>query len=379
MPAISRPFSLLTQLQVTILVLLLLYWGKALLIPLSFAWLMSIILYPVCRWLERKGLGRSLAIGLSLAVVLVISLLLLGVVAWQLAAFRQELPGLLIKAGQLLDRLQAWTQARLHISLQQQVAWFENALMNVSSNLGSLLMDTVNLTLSAGFFLVMVPLFTALILNYRALLVRFLYALLPPVSHPHIGPAIHQTIHVYYNYVKGLLLIYLVVAVLNSAGLALLGIKHALLYGTLASLLTIIPYVGISIGALLPITAAWLTYDLVWYPLGVILWFSIVQYLEANVIFPWIIGQRLRVNTLASLVALFLGGMIWGASGMVLFLPLVAILKIIAEHMPAWKPLAILLGTGESTASGPENPPDSWPDFEPDPLEKKSAVRTSVV
>lgn len=149
-----------------------------------------------------------------------------------------------------------------------------------------------------------------------------------------------------------MLLIYLIVAILNSIGLYAIGIEQAILYGTLASLLTIIPYVGITIGALLPITLAWLNYDSVWYPVAVVVWFTFVQYLEANIIFPWVIGQRLKVNTLVSLVALFVGGIIWGASGMVLFLPFVAILKIIAENIPEWKALDILLGPQVAYPSG---------------------------
>ena len=95
---------------------------------------------------------------------------------------------------------------------------------------------------------------------------------------------------------------------------------------------------------MLPVTLAWLHYDSIWYPIAVVLWFTFVQYLEANIIFPWVIGQRLKVNTLVSLIALFVGGILWGASGMVLFLPFVAILKIIAENTPEWKALDILLG-----------------------------------
>jgi predicted PurR-regulated permease PerM len=263
---------------------------------------------------------------------------------WQLSRLQNQLPSLAAKFSLLLQQFQQWLLTTLHISLQQQISWFERTLMNTGNNLGGLLSGTIGLTANVLLFLVIVPLFAALILFYRSLLVRFLYALLPRQKHVQILGVLSKTITIYHNYVKGLLLIYLIVAMLNSVGLYAIGIEQAILYGILASVLTIIPYVGITIGSLLPITLAWVNYDSIWYPVGVILWFTFVQYLEANIIFPWVIGQRLKVNTLVSLIALFAGGIIWGASGMVLFLPFVAILKIIAENIPEWKALDILLG-----------------------------------
>ena len=107
-------------------------------------------------------------------------------------------------------------------------------------------------------------------------------------------------------------LVYLVVGILNVAGLLLFGVPHAVLFGIVASLLTFIPYVGITLGSLLPISMAWLTYDSVWYPLGVVAVFTVVQYLEANLIFPLAVSYRLQVNTLFMILAIIAGGITWG-------------------------------------------------------------------
>ncbi|QHT71308.1 AI-2E family transporter [Rhodocytophaga rosea] len=341
---LSGKFTYSRYLEFVLALALLLYWGRSLFIPLSFAWLLSILLYPLCKKLELKGISRSLSIALSLCVVVLLVASLVFLAGWQLSRLQGQVPAMASKFSLLLQQFQKWVLDTLHISLDQQINWFEQTLMSTGNNLGGLLTGTIGITADFLLFIVIVPLFAALILSYRRLLVQFLYALLPVQSHTQTLGVLSKTITIYHNYVKGLLLIYLIVAVLNSLGLYVLGIEHAILYGTLASILTIIPYVGIAIGSLLPITLAWLSYDSIWYPVGVILWFMFVQYLEANIIFPWIIGQRLKVNTLVSLIALFVGGIIWGASGMVLFLPFVAILKIIAENIPEWKALDILLG-----------------------------------
>ena len=140
---------------------------------------------------------------------------------------------------------------------------------------------------------------------------------------------------------------YLVVGTLNSIGLLLLGVDHAILFGMLTAFMTMIPYVGIIISSLLPITVAWVTTNSVFYPLGVIAIFAFVQYLENSVIFPKIVGQQLNVSSWAILVALIAGGIVWGVSGMVLFMPFVAILKIISGYIEEWKPLNILLSRDE--------------------------------
>ncbi|MDO1446546.1 AI-2E family transporter [Rhodocytophaga aerolata] len=343
--------SYIRYLEGIFLAALLLYFGKALFIPLAFAGLLSIILYPVCAWLERKGIYRSVAIAICLIMGSLFVGSLVFIMGWQVIQFKNEVPQLAGKLVSALDQLQQEILHRFNISLQQQVAWFEQTFMNLGNTIGSVLIGTVDATLQALFFVVMVPLLAALMLYNRGLLVHSLYALFPKNARPLLLSVVQKTILVYHNYVKGLLIIYLIVAVLNTIGLYMIGIKHAMLYGILASILTIIPYIGITIGSMLPVTIAWLTFDSIWYPVGVILLFAFVQYLEANILFPWIIGKRLKVNTLASLSAMILGGIIWGASGMVLFLPFVAILKLIAEKIPSWKALDILLGTGEPTSS----------------------------
>ena len=110
--------------------------------------------------------------------------------------------------------------------------------------------------------------------------------------------------------------------------------------------MTFLPYVGIIIASLLPITMAWITYDSVWYPIGVISIFTFVQYLEANLIFPWAVSSRLSINTFVTILAILTGGIFWGAAGMILFIPFLGILKMIADRA-GLKTLSLILGTGK--------------------------------
>jgi predicted PurR-regulated permease PerM len=72
--------------------------------------------------------------------------------------------------------------------------------------------------------------------------------------------------------------------------------------------------------------------------------FAFVQFLEGNFITPNIVGSKVGVNPLAAIVALILGGMIWGVAGMILSIPFTAILKVIFDHVPGLEPIGFLLG-----------------------------------
>ena len=173
---------------------------------------------------------------------------------------------------------------------------------------------------------------------------EIIYRVFPSQNKGSLQEIISLTINTYYNFIKGMALVYLLVGILNSIGLLVLGIPHAILFGFIASILTFVPYVGIMAGSLLPIAIAWITHDSIWYPIGIIGVFAFVQYLEANVIFPLAVSNRLNVNTLVMLVAIFAGSILWGLAGMILFVPFVGIAKLIADHNPEWRTLSMILG-----------------------------------
>ena len=150
------------------------------------------------------------------------------------------------------------------------------------------------------------------------------------------------------SYVLGLFMVIIVIAILNTVGLMFLGIQHAVFFGVLAAVLTIIPYIGIFIGSLLPIVFAFATKDSLWYPLGVALIFWGVQFLEGNLITPNIIGGRVSINPFAAILVLFFGGILWGPIGMILSIPVLAIMKVIFDAIEPLKPYGFLIG----------NPPD---------------------
>src|SRR5690606_16822040 len=146
------------------------------------------------------------------------------------------------------------------------------------------------------------------------------------------------------NYLVGLITVMGIVAVLNTIGLIVMGISYAWFFGILAALLMLIPYIGIAIGSILPALFAIATKDSAWYAIGVIIWFQVVQFLEANLITPNIVGSKVSINPLMSIVGLLLGGMLFGLAGLILALPLIAITKVILDSIPSLSHFGFLIG-----------------------------------
>lgn len=146
------------------------------------------------------------------------------------------------------------------------------------------------------------------------------------------------------NYIVGLATVIAIIGILNSIGLFALGIKYALFFGLFGALLNVVPYVGVLLGGLLPTVYALITKDSVWYPIGVIGIYWIVQILEANFITPNIVGSKVSLNPFAAIVAILVGEQVWGIAGMILAIPLLAICKVIFDIIEPLKPIGFVLG-----------------------------------
>jgi predicted PurR-regulated permease PerM len=342
----TKKIATLEILQYVVLVSVILYFGKTILIPLSFSLLISFILYPVCKWLEKKGVSKTGAItislfGLTLLIVSVFYLLFL-----QIASFSNEWQSLSIKLTETASQLGVYIEEQFGMNSEKQLGFIKNFTSNFE--IMPLLKNASSSLTATAFNLILFPVFSALLLYHRHLLAVVLYQLFPSYKKETIHEILIETIHEYYNFIKGMGLVYLIVGLLNSIGLLIIGVPHPFLFGFIASILTFIPYVGIIISSLLPITVSWVTFNSIWYPIGVVLVFTIVQLLEAYIIFPMAVGNRLKINTLVIIVVIILGGIIWGAVGMILFIPFTSILKLIADRTESLKTVSLLLGDGKS-------------------------------
>lgn len=333
----------LVLIQYVLFIGVILYFGQTLFIPLSFALLISCILYPVCTWLEKHKVSRMGAILISIAGVTLLFVLLIFLLINQLVGFFKEWPSIEVQLLNSMDSISLWLTQTFNIPKDNQIDWL-NQVFNLSGGAVAFVKEAIAVSAIGSVLFILIPVYSVLILYYRSKWISVLYRLFPHEGRDRIREIVKLSIESYYNFIKGMALVYLIVGILNSAGLWILGIPHPFLFGFTSSVLTFIPYVGIIVASLLPISISWITFNSIWYPIGVIGIFAFVQYLEANVIFPLAVSSRLKVNALVTLVAIIGGGLLWGVAGMILFIPFLGILKLVADRTPGLKTIAITLG-----------------------------------
>ncbi len=329
--SLDRLYKSLVVMAIAIAALIL---TKDIVMPIAFAALFSVVLLPLAKRFEKKT-SRII----SITLVLLIAFLVMGLLFWfviaQLASLTESLPDLEGKFLALITSMSDQVNAIFKIDTSEQTQLLKDALKNFSSYFGSVLLSTSYF----AYFFIQVPIYIFLFLLYRERFKDFLLAVWPDSSLKW-KDEIQQVVR---GYISGLTIVTIIAGVLNSIGLLLLGIEHAIFFGFLSGLLTMIPYVGISIGAALPALLALVTKDSVWYAVGVVAVHGFVQFLEGNFITPKVTGSKISVNALAAILALLVGGKIWGITGMILAVPAVGILKILLSYSPRLKPIVILL------------------------------------
>lgn len=304
------------------------------------------MLLPVTRWFERRRLPRSLSALLSILIFVVLVAGLCFFLGQQISDFTKDLPLLGKRIQSWTAELQGWVSRKYHVNYSRQLEYLNRAgegMVNSASNIAQAFFVAFS-----GFIIwtIFVFIFTFFILTHRNLLRKFIICLFSERYHSRVNEVLQETRLLANGYVVGLMIEMAIVAVLNIAALFLFGIKYALLLGILAAVLNIIPYIGIytatAIAALVTISNNTPTHAMY-----VIIILIIVHFIDSNILMPRIVGSRVKMNPLITIVAVLSGSILWGISGTFLFIPLTAILKIIFERVEGLKPWAILMGTDE--------------------------------
>lgn len=318
--------------------------AKPVLIPLSMALLISFILLPIVQKMEGWGVNKLLSAFLSL-------LLLFLIVGGGIALFSAEIISLSDHLDDFTGKVMTTLSDAL-VFVNSNVNFIEELkrddLINrgkkwVTESSGALVTNTFSSTASilTGAFTTVI--FTFLILIYRGGLTKAFVAFGDAENRGRIFRMLKKVQSVGKKYLSGMFLLIIILGFANSIGLMIIGIDSPFLFGFLAALLSIIPYVGTTIGATIPVLYAFMTSDSLWIPVAVLLLFWFIQTVESNFLSPKIVGSSLNVNALAAILSLLIGAAVWGVAGMVLFLPFAAMLKVVCEEFDALKPVAMLI------------------------------------
>lgn len=340
-------------------------------VPLAFAAFLSVVMLPIVKRIEKKT-GLTLAVTITLVATIVILGLLSWVLVHQIVGLANDLPNLESRFNSFVQQVNTTISDQFNINKSEQNKMIQDFAKNVSVYVGAFLLSTTN-TLST---LIQIPIYLFLLLMYREKFKQFFLAMLPNNDDEMVWKKDIE--NVIQGYISGLLLVTLIIAALNTIGLFALGIDHAIFFGVLSGVLTIIPYVGIFIGALFPTLMALITKDSYWYAIGVVIVFTVVQFLEGNFITPKITGSKVSINALAAIIALLIGGKILGIAGMILAVPAIGVVKIMLSYSTHLKPFVILLGD-DDTQVHKQDPTEHTPPVTHSKEVKEKEVKENVM
>lgn len=310
------------------------------LIPFAFATLFAILLNPLYNRLLHYKFPRALAVLCTLLTGVAFMALLGYLLSTQFAQFGQSFPLLKVKLVQMVSNLETWVNSQFGVAIPKQVAFLKNALDSSQDLIGSTI-GTMFGTLS---LILVIPIYVFMLLLYKNLILNFFYEVFLEKHSAHVGEVLKQTKSAIQSYIAGLLIEMVIVAVMNSAALLVLDVKYAILLGVIGAILNILPYIGGFVAILLPVLIATVTKDGYSVQLEIIVAYLLIQFVDSNIIFPRFVSVKVQINALISLLAVFLGNILWGIPGMFLMLPMVAVLKIIFDRVEELKPWGKLLG-----------------------------------
>lgn len=343
------PFYLkLSQIIIGIIGLgFILYIGQEIIIPLVLALISAILLNPVVNLLTRIRCNRILAICITIFVTTILLLGLIYFLASQISRFSEALPQLKLKFNSMFNDLVSWISQHFNISIYKIKSWIAVQKKEGMSNTTAVIGQT--LTTITGFIVVviLIPIYTFLILLYKSLLLEFINKIFPSETNGTVHEVLTKTKSLIQRYLVGLLIEAAIVATLNTIALLIIGVDYALLIGILGALLNLIPYIGGIVAIAIPMILSVTTKTPI-YALYVLIAYAVVQFIDNYFIVPKIVASKVKINALASIVVVLIGGALWGVAGMFLSLPLIAIFKVICDRIEPLKPLGILVGDNTS-------------------------------
>lgn len=345
----DQPYSvrLVFGLLTLVLVVLILYTLQSVLIPVLFSILIAISLFPLTRFFERMRLGKAFSALLAVIIALAVMVAIGWFIVYESILIGKDATSITEKMLNVFESGMNWTQDLFGWNRTEIMEKLRVQSSKAMENIGGILSSTFGSLGNILAGVVLVPLFSFFLLYYHVFFKEFFFKAFGTESRAKVNEVLNKIYNVVQSYLIGLVTVMGIVAVLNTIGLLALGIEYAWFFGTLASLLMLLPYIGIAIGSILPALFALATKDTAWYALGVVAWFQVVQFLEGNIITPNIVGSKVSINPLMAIIGILLGGMLFGLAGLILALPMLASLKVIFDANERMEALGYLIGEPE--------------------------------
>lgn len=320
-------------------------WGvleaRNFLAPLVTAIVLALVLLPMAKWMEKR-LKRGVASLISAVVLLVLSLVFLAGLSYQTKVFINSWPEITKTMEPKIERWKNFVAENTFLvdgdlptsdSFAPAGDGSGEATPIVSmAGLGVGYLGTYLLTLIYVFF----------VLNYRHRFRMFLLRLFPDEKADEVNQIVQESASLVQQYLIGKLILIGLLAVSYSIGLGISGVSNYILVSIMAAIFTLIPYLGNVIGFLFALVFGYLTSGEISVLVGILLTFTVAQFLESYVLQPYVVGQKVQVHPFVVILAVIVGNALWGIIGMILAVPVIGIITILFLHIPALESFGFL-------------------------------------
>ncbi|WP_310378876.1 AI-2E family transporter [Flavobacterium sp.] len=336
--------SLIKKLLLLFLVFAGLYYAKTFLMPLFIGGILATLFLPFCNWMEKKKTPKGLSVFICLLSLLSLITSVFVLLGWKIYALLDDFVLIKKVSIQTFEAIQIYIYNHLDLTYKEQ----SQILMNEQPSytnimqmlLGSLAYFFTNLILILVYFL--------FLLYYRVHIKIFFLKQTMASQRNEMEQLIDSAANVSQQYLLGISKMIVLLWIMYGIGFSVIGVENALFFAILCGLLEIVPYVGNITGTLITVVVAGLHGANLSMLGGIVLVYIAIQMIQGWILEPLILGPQVKINPLFTIFALVLGELLWGIPGVVLAIPVTAIIKIMCDHIETLKPYGFLIGETES-------------------------------
>ena len=335
-----------------VLFVVVMYYGRVFFIPLAFSVVISMLMLPVSRKLERWGFNRFWATIFCVLLLLLFAAGFILIIAAQAASFSEDLPQIQQRLHEILNQVQGWIQQEFGVEPHRQLSFVKTQIAKIGQSANQFFTSILQGTVSIVTAFILVILYVFFLLWSREKYKTFILQLVSANHQAEAKKTLEEITKVSGQYLIGRLISMLFVATIYSIAFSIMGLKDALLISVIAVLPNLIPYVGAFIGAFFPLIMTLVSGSPgMFVPTVAVL--IMAQVLDNNIIEPLVMGKQLSLSPIMTIFAIVIGELIWGIPGMILFEPLFAIIRIVSSHVSKLNPISYVMGDDHEATKAP--------------------------
>lgn len=324
--------------------------AKGVLAPLLTAATLSLVILPLSNKMEKKGIKRGISSFISVFLFFLVSIGFMALISFQIQNFVESWPKIKKTMEPKVEQAKMFVFQHTMFSEKDLKASDKKSKKLVEGNVeGAEKKAYEFLSGTAGFLgnYLLTIIYIFFLLNYRKHFKVFMLKLFSSERKKEVKKVIHKIGKVAQQYLVGKLILITLLAVLYSIGLGISGVENFILISIIAALLTLITYIGNIIGLALATVFGYLTTGEFNVLIGIIITFTIAQFVESYVLQPYVIGDKVDLHPFIVILSVIIGGALWGITGMILAIPITGIIGLVFLHVPVLHPIGYLFSKDE--------------------------------